>query len=274
MSMIIAATASEQASGDDPILFRGPFEKTIPLMADLGFQAVELHLSDSDEIDRNELYLLLDKYKVKLTSIGTGSAYEREGICLGSSDVFKRQEAIQRLKGHMITVSPYRGIVIVGLIVGRFTDCNGDGELFEKYLVESLKLCAAEAEKHDVLLGFEVMNRFESDYGTNIKEALQLLEKVGSHRVRLHLDTVHLNIEEDKIADAIYSAKGHICHVHVSDNNRWYPGHAHYDFQETLQALHKIGYEGALALEIINYPDTVTAAEKSLSYLNSILRDL
>ena len=274
MSMIIAATASEQASGDDPILFRGPFEKTIPLMADLGFQAVELHLSDSDEIDRNDLYLLLDKYKVKLTSIGTGSAYEREGICLGSSDVFKRQEAIQRLKGHMITVSPYRGIVIVGLIAGRFTDCNGDGELFEKYLVESLKLCAAEAEKHDVLLGFEVMNRFESDYGTNIKEALRLLEKVGSHRVRLHLDTVHLNIEEDKIADAIYSAKGHICHVHVSDNNRWYPGHAHYDFQETLQALHKIGFEGALALEIINYPDTVTAAEKSLSYLNSILRDL
>ena len=77
MSMTIAATASISAGGDDPILFRGPFEETIPQMAALGYRAVELHIYDSDQIDRKQLYRLLVENHVVLTSIGTGSAYVR-----------------------------------------------------------------------------------------------------------------------------------------------------------------------------------------------------
>ena len=84
------------------------------------------------------------------------------------------------------------------------------------------------------------MNRFESDYGTTIREASWLLRAVGSDRLKLHLDTVHLNIEEDDIGKAIESAGSAVCHVHVADNNRWYPGHAHYNFTETLTALHRV----------------------------------
>jgi len=274
MSMTIAATASTAAGGDDPILFRGPFEETIPQMAALGYRAVELHIYDSDQIDRERLYRLLAENHVVLTSIGTGSAYERDGICLGSSDPEKRAAAIRRLTGHMVTAAPFHGIVIIGLIAGRFSDCGQDGEAFKWNLTESLKLCAKEAKAHDVTLGFEVMNRFESDYGTTIREASGLLRAVGSDRLKLHLDTVHLNIEEDDIGKAIESAGAAIGHVHVADNNRWYPGHAHYNFAETLAALSRVGYNGALALEITNDPDTETAAKNSLSYLNAILETL
>ena len=64
MSMTIAATASISAGGDDPILFRGPFEETIPQMAALGYRAVELHIYDSDQIDRKQLYRLLEENHV------------------------------------------------------------------------------------------------------------------------------------------------------------------------------------------------------------------
>lgn len=64
MSMTIAATASISAGGDDPILFRGPFEETIPQMAALGYCAVELHIYDSDQIDRKQLYRLLEENHV------------------------------------------------------------------------------------------------------------------------------------------------------------------------------------------------------------------
>lgn len=271
MAMIIAATASTGACGDDPILFRGPYEETIPQMAAMGYEAAELHIYDSDAIDREGLYQLLEENHVRLTSIGTGSAYERDGICLGSSDPDKRQSAIRRLEGHMKTAAPYGAVVIIGLIAGRVFDCGDNKEAFVDYLTDSLKICGKLAEEYGVYLGFEVMNRFESDYATTIAEGLELLKKVDSDRVGLHLDTVHLNIEEDDIGAAIRRAGDRIIHVHVADNNRWYPGHAHYDFKETLKALKETGYEGALALEITNFPDAGTAAVKSLAYLKGLL---
>ena len=51
--MQIATTASTGASGDDPIVFRGPFEKTIPQMAKLGYEAVELHIMIQTRYDRD-----------------------------------------------------------------------------------------------------------------------------------------------------------------------------------------------------------------------------
>lgn len=271
MSMIIAATASETASGDDPIIFRGKFDQSIPLAAKTGFHGIELHINDSEKIDRQHLYALLNQNHMMLTSIGTGSAYETEGICLGSDKASIREKAVHRLEQHMITASPYHTVVIVGLIAGRISDCGYNKELFIKNLVESLKLCGNLALKYDVYIGFEVMNRFEGDYGTTIAEACNLMKMINKERVMLHLDTVHMNIEEDSIGDAIRSAAGKVIHVHVAETNRWYPGHGHYDFKETLKALKDIQYNGALALEITNKPDSITAGKKSLSYLGGIL---
>lgn len=62
-----------------------------------------------------------------------------------------------------------------------------------------------------------------------------------------------------------------IGHVHVADNDRWYPGHAHYNFAETFSALHDIGYKGALALETRPLPDSSYAGKRSLEFLNTFL---
>ena len=80
-----------------------------------------------------------------------------------------------------------------------------------------------------------------------------------------------MNIEESDIKKSIQSAKGKICHVHVADNDRWYPGHAHYNFAETFSALHDIGYKGALALETRPLPDSSYAGKRSLEFLNAFL---
>ena len=115
------------------------------------------------------------------------------------------------------------------------------------------------------------MKRFESDYLTTIAEGVEYLKKEKFQKLLLHIDTFHMNIEEAHIGDAIRAGKGYIGHVHVADNDRWYPGHAHYDFLETIQALKAIGYDGALALETNCEPDTRTCARKSLEYLKRIL---
>ena len=161
--------------------------------------------------------------------------------------------------------------MILGLVAGRFSDCHDDGEEFKKNLTDSLHKLDDLAVHYQVRLGFEIMNRFESDYLTTIAEGVEYLKKEKFQKLLLHIDTVHMNIEEAHIGDAIRAGKGYIGHVHVADNDRWYPGHAHYDFQETIQALKEIGYDGALALETNCEPDTRTCARKSLEYLKRIL---
>lgn len=268
---MIISTTGTLSQDDNFLVYHGPYAEIIPQMAEDGYQGVEMHIFDSAEIDRQELWSLLKKYNIRLTSIGTGSVYGRLHYSLGAADPAVRKAAIRHLEQHMVTAAPDQALVILGLVAGRFSDCHDDGEEFKKNLTDSLHKLDDLAVHYQVRLGFEIMNRFESDYLTTIAEGVEYLKKEKFQKLLLHIDTVHMNIEEAHIGDAIRAGKGYIGHVHVADNDRWYPGHAHYDFLETIQALKKIGYDGALALETNCEPDTRTCARKSLEYLKRIL---
>ena len=271
--MVIATTGATVADEGAPIVYRGEFERIIPHLAADGYKAVELHINDSREIDREVLWTLLKRNEVQLTSIGTGSIYGKKHLNLVDSDAAIRAAAISHLEEHMITAAPFHGIVIIGLIAGRFSDCSGSDE-FQKNLKDSLYHLDELAKKYDIYLGYELMNRFESDFLRTIIEGTSFLKSNCFKRVILLIDTVHMNMEERDIRRAIHAGKGYIGHVHIADNDRWYPGHAHYNFYETLQALKDIGYEGALVLETKMYPCTEAAAAKSLQYLNTMLSNL
>lgn len=255
-----------------PIVFRGPFEQSLRSIAEIGYDGVEAHIHDSELVDREALKKMLETYHLDLTSIGTGSAYGQEHLFLASEDAGIRQKAIERLRGHMITAKDYEHtVVIIGLIKGKISDCSSE-EVYKKNLFSSLKECTKWAEEYKVMLGIEVINRYESDTINTIAEGLNLLEEISSDYLKLHIDTYHMNIEEGNIFKAIEGAKGNICHVHIADNDRWYVGHGHYNFKETIDALKHIGYDKSIAAESFYYPDAQTSARKTYEYIKETLR--
>jgi len=270
--MQIAATGALQASYEGSILYRGPYDEIIPQMKQDGFDGVELHILDSRLIDREALWTLLDKHQIRLTSIGTGSVYGARGYNLVDRDPAIRKETILHLEEHMKTLAPSHGVVIVGLLAGHNSDAGVSLEKQKARLADSLRELDERAQKHGVTVGLEMMNRYECDFLHTIDEGVDYLDSIGGLcSTALHIDSVSMNISESDIRAAILHGKGRICHVHLADNDRWYPGHGHYDFRETLQALKDIGYHGALALEQKMHPDTRTAARLSLQYLHAIL---
>ena len=165
---MIIATTGTLTTGSTFLVYHGPYGAIIPKMAEDGYRAVEMHIFDSAEIDRKELWDLLKTHGIVLTSIGTGSVYDRLHYSLGAGDPAVRKAAIRHLEQHIITAEPDHALVILGLVAGRVSDCGGNLEEFQKYLTDSLYRLDELAVHHDVKLGFELMNRFESDYLTRI----------------------------------------------------------------------------------------------------------
>lgn len=269
--MLISATGQLNSTPDDSILYGADtYEALCRAASEDGFRGIELHIPDSRAIDRQAVYRALEDNQLKLTSIGTGSVYFSRGYSLSDPDRDIRSRCIDHLAAHMETAQPYGAVVIVGCVQGRLKPGQHKDDLLDN-LQQSLTELDLLAGQMGVRLGLEAMNRFESDALNTAAETCDFIRRSGLANTGLHIDTFHLNIEETDIAQAILGAAGRICHVHVTDNDRFYPGHAHYNFVETLQALRAIGYDGALALEIKPQPDMHTAGRNSLAYLSGLL---
>lgn len=131
----------------------------------------------------------------------------------------------------------------------------------EHHRREALENCARglgeagrAAGEAGVTLALEVVDRFETPLVNTAAQALELVRAVNLPSVGIHLDTFHMNIEEDDIAAAIRSSKGHLAHFHVCENNRKLPGQAHVPWANVFQALDDIAYTGRIVIESLPGP--------------------
>ncbi len=134
-----------------------------------------------------------------------------------------------------------------------------------------MKELAEYAEKTDGELVIEAIDRFETNYLRTAQDVLELIEDVGSTRVKVHLDTFHMNLEEQDWRRAILSCKGRLGHVHVADNSRNYPGWGLIDFRQIMSLLLEIGYDRSLTLECFPVPDGETALRRGLKHLDGLM---
>ena len=95
----------------------------------------------------------------------------------------------------------------------------------------------------------EVLNRFEGYLLNTAEEGVEFVKQVGLPSVKVMLDTFHMNIEEDSMADAIRQTKGLLGHFHTGEANRRVPGRGRMPWREIGNALQDIGYDGLVCME-------------------------
>jgi sugar phosphate isomerase/epimerase len=269
--MKLAVTIVKEAAAQAPLVLRGNYTDSIRKAAQIGYDAVELHVADPAEVDVDEVRAAFDATGVGMSSIGTGLAFVREGLSLTSRDEEVRKRAIARLQGFLQLGAKFGSVVIVGLIKGLVKESKNRTE-YERHLMEALDACLPMATASGVTLVLEAMNRYESDTLNTLEECVLTIERFDSERLKLHIDTYHMNIEEGQIGKNIVAAGRHIGHVHIADSNRGYPGTGHYDFAETIAALQTVGYQGALAVECLARPTPEAAAEGAYEAMRALLQ--
>jgi sugar phosphate isomerase/epimerase len=267
--MKLSIVLSIQPAQFQAATFKGDLETNLARIASLGYEGVELAIRDPGLVDLGELEQLCKEHMLGVPAIGTGQAWGEEGLSFTDPNPAIRRKAVERIKSHIPVASRFGAVIIIGLIRGIVKPGVGSGQAME-WLIEALRDCSAAAKPHGICLALEPINRYETTLINSVPQGLDLIERVGAGNFGLLLDTFHMNIEEPIIADSIRQCGEHIFHFHVADSNRWYPGAGHLDFKSILDALSATGYQGWVSGEFLPMPDAVTAAGKSITFLQQI----
>ncbi len=128
---------------------------------------------------------------------------------------------------------------------------SGAGPTKEEWdcAVDSMRQVAEHADKCNVNLGLEAVNRFECYLMNTAADGVRFCRDVNHSRCKMMYDTFHAHIEEKSTPTAIRTLKGCLSHVHISENDRSTPGTGNVRWAETFDTLHEIGYDGFMVVE-------------------------
>lgn len=130
-------------------------------------------------------------------------------------------------------------------------------------VISTLREVAEEARKRNIILGFEVVNRYESYLYNSLSDARNTIKAVGSPYLMLHADTYHMNIEEEGFYKPLVECADVLGYMHLSESHRGLVGSGTVNWDEVFQGLADAHYKGPLVLEsfaAIN-PDLASATK-------------
>ena len=227
-------------------------EKSLQRLAKYEYDAVELEGEpDKEKYEPKKVKKMLKKYGLKVSSIAGMYLWKDEiKRDLASSDKKIKEQTIAYLI-KCIDYAQVMGaklVIVVPAAVSKLTPSLSKKEDW-KNSVKAVQEVAKYAEKKDILLAIEPINRYETYLVNSIQDALCYACEVNSSHVKIMADTFHMNIEERDIPEAIRIAGNNLINVHIADSNRCSVGRGHINFKALIKALKEINYQYALTLE-------------------------
>ena len=239
--------------GINTFLFTSPFtNESVNLFetfADWGFDTVEIAAEDPLQLDAVVIKTALKKYNLRCISVAAAFGPDRD--LRGTPE--QQQTSLQYIKDTIDFTKAVGGELVVGPLyssVGRADAVSASNyALQEKTVVGHLKELCKYAATKEIKLAIEPLNRFETDFINTCDQALNLIEKVNSDLLYLHLDTFHMNIEEKHLGEAIIKAGNKLALLHACGSDRGTPGWDHTNWDDIKKALETINYKGQLVIE-------------------------
>jgi D-psicose/D-tagatose/L-ribulose 3-epimerase len=224
-----------------------PIETTLQRLHRFGYNSIEIS-GEPARYDTHEVRSLMDKYGIECWGTVT---IMTEGRDLIHPDRYVRAGTITYMKDCIKMAKELDGrmFCIVPSTVGKTKPLASPADEW-KWVVEGLKEVAAFAADHGITPGIEPLNRFETYLINRHDQALRLAEEVGSG-MKVVLDAFHINIEEVDPLQAIRNVGPHLLDFHVADNNRKPAGRGKYNWQEVIDTLKSIDYQGHMTAEFV-----------------------
>ena len=162
-----------------------------------------------------------------------------------------RQGAIDYLKNILDCSVALEAEVLCGPFYQPLGIFSGQGPTVEekKHAADVHREVANFAQKANIKLAVESLNRFECYFLNTLDDAAEYARLVNHPNFGVMYDTFHGNIEEKDPVGSITDNIEMLTHFHISENDRGTPGRGHIRWPEIFGALRNSGYDGWLTIE-------------------------
>ena len=225
--------------------------------AKAGFDLIEILLSNSMEIDAKAVKQQLKENHLEVVC--------SLNLPKEAHIAFYPKEAEKLIKNAIDKTSDLETNFLGGVLHGGIGVFSGNplSETEKNTIVEVWSSVADYAKEKGVNIAVEPINRYESYVCNTAENVLELIEKTGKDNLFLHLDTFHMNIEENNFRDPILLANQKLKHIHVTESHRGMLGEGTVNWNQFFDALKEINFEGNLVLE--NFSSSIPGMQQMVS---------
>lgn len=220
--------------------------KAIGGAAGAGYDYIEIALLDPWKVDVALTKDLLEEFNIRAhASLGLSAA--TDVTSLNPAIVAKGDELLRKATDvlHGIGGSELCGVIYCAL--GKYPGPASTQNRANS--VAAMQRLADYAADKGININLEVVNRYETNIMNTGLDGLAFLDEVDRPNAYLHLDTYHMNIEEDGMEKSVLAAGNRLGYVHIGESHRGYLGTGNVDFDKFFGALKQIGYRGPITFE-------------------------
>jgi sugar phosphate isomerase/epimerase len=145
-----------------------------------------------------------------------------------------------------------------------------------KQFVSLLKRMGPIAQKYDVTVVIEPLNKKECNFINSVSEGADIARQVGHPNIKVLADFYHM-MRENEGPESILKAGADLRHCHIAElNGRTPPGVNGDDFTGYFRALKTIGYKGRISIECgwkdLNEqaPKAIETLQEQLNHVNQV----
>lgn len=225
--------------------------------AGAGFDLIEILLPPSMDLNAAEVRKQLDDHHL---DVACSLNLPKEAHI-----AFYPEAAEQLIKKAIDLSSALESGLLCGVLHGGIGVFSGNPLTKEESVVitQVWSHVADYAKEKGVDIAIEPINRYESYVCNTAQNVMDLIHATGKDNLFVHLDTFHMNIEENNFYDPVIAAGNKLRHFHITESHRGMPGEGTVNWEELFRALKEIDFNGNLVLE--NFSSSIPGMQQMVS---------
>lgn len=237
----------------------------------IGYQGIELNFKEWPTALKVDLIKnSLQKWGIEVAAIGTRHLYVTHNFYLTSPKPKVRSKSFEYLTQCMKIANELDcDIIQAGWAF--------QGSILEtsyydawKIAVDSLKNVGKLCRQYNKTFVVEFACKQHAQLLNNVDDALRMLDEVEEDNIFVMIDIYHVHQENYPLRECVHKANKKLAYIHLADNERLPPGKGIIKFEEFINALKKIHYNGYLIMEYEANSEIDKSLENTLNYIKEL----